>query len=787
MRARWLVPVLLAAAVLIKLALGHTYYAGEILHVQPLWFDWLPRRVNYDLIDSVGLYYPHDWLYNRMLHEGRLLLWNPYNFCGQPIYPNGASAYLYPPKLLLHAVLSATWAHDLYLFLHLVGMGVFFQRWMRALGLSTEAARVGAAAWMLNGFVQTWLQSEYSVTFGCWLPLLFERLWVGLGKGPVQGRPLIHATLILGLMGYAGHAQFIAHMLMMGAAWTLCLVVRGGRRRKLWLAALPVVFPLFLMAPQMLPILELSRRCERPPIPLEHQIQCFQNLLWTAPLASVCPDVWGSLPDGFAWRHISRRGSWVQLESAGFVGICGLICFSLSRFQRHRPGWKPLTVLWLLFLFVPPTPLYRLVCLLIPPLAKTMATRWLFSWLFLTCTHIGFGAESLREGRPVLREARLIGFVMLMWGAALLALALHRPDWGRVARWGISHDLVRFPYRETFSSEPAYVQAVQQALADFYAPTSPVLLLPLVGLLGSAVLLWRWRPARMPALLALLCTELLLFSWKFNTTVPRSEFFTRPPVTSSCSSLQPGARCLSLGVVRPNTGLPLGLTDVGGQDSLYSKVLENFFSCWETGDPGATRYKDLVFPLTALPAGMLDAAAVGWVLTYPNVQLPPEEFTLVDRQQNGIQLYRRNHVTAVAYVTRLARPARDLFSDLKELRVGTDRPRIEGSGPESEGANEMLPAEILRWAPGEWRLRVHGPGWLVVRETFDPGWQATVDGAPVTIRHAEAVFQAISLPPGDHEVRLSYVPVGVGFGLILALLGGSVLALLAWREGFVRT
>jgi hypothetical protein len=66
---------------------------------------------------------------------------------------------------------------------------------------------------------------------------------------------------------------------------------------------------------------------------------------------------------------------------------------------------------------------------------------------------------------------------------------------------------------------------------------------------------------------------------------------------------------------------------------------------------------------------------------------------------------------------------------------------------------------------------------LVFAEHFDPGWRATMDGKAAAVVEADLAALAVHVPPGEHEVRLRFWPVGLTAGLccslatILALLG----------------
>jgi hypothetical protein len=78
------------------------------------------------------------------------------------------------------------------------------------------------------------------------------------------------------------------------------------------------------------------------------------------------------------------------------------------------------------------------------------------------------------------------------------------------------------------------------------------------------------------------------------------------------------------------------------------------------------------------------------------------------------------------------------------------------------------------------------PAYLLLTDTFDPGWSATVDGKPATIRPAYAAFRAIFLPIGKHRVVFTYEPAGFREGLALTVVGLiAILACLAWPKTIV--
>ena len=75
--------------------------------------------------------------------------------------------------------------------------------------------------------------------------------------------------------------------------------------------------------------------------------------------------------------------------------------------------------------------------------------------------------------------------------------------------------------------------------------------------------------------------------------------------------------------------------------------------------------------------------------------------------------------------------------------------------------------------PGRAMLVVSGDQEIsvVVRQTFDPGWRATVDGRAVAIEPYLGALLRVRVPEGIHRVALVYDPIEVRVGLFLSIFG----------------
>jgi hypothetical protein len=59
---------------------------------------------------------------------------------------------------------------------------------------------------------------------------------------------------------------------------------------------------------------------------------------------------------------------------------------------------------------------------------------------------------------------------------------------------------------------------------------------------------------------------------------------------------------------------------------------------------------------------------------------------------------------------------------------------------------------------------------VVVRNAWDGGWSATVDGRPVPVLRTDYFLQGVPIPAGTHEIRLTYRDPMIGRGLALSAL-----------------
>ena len=69
----------------------------------------------------------------------------------------------------------------------------------------------------------------------------------------------------------------------------------------------------------------------------------------------------------------------------------------------------------------------------------------------------------------------------------------------------------------------------------------------------------------------------------------------------------------------------------------------------------------------------------------------------------------------------------------------------------------------------------------MVRNAYDPHWQATVDGRPVPVLRADYFLQGIPVGAGRHAILLTYRDPSIDLGLagsavvVVVILGAAIL------------
>ncbi|MBI3186181.1 MAG: hypothetical protein HYZ28_28930 [Myxococcales bacterium] len=134
-------------------------------------------------------------------------------------------------------------------------------------------------------------------------------------------------------------------------------------------------------------------------------------------------------------------------------------------------------------------------------------------------------------------------------------------------------------------------------------------------------------------------------------------------------------------------------------------------------------------------------------------------------------------------------PRRPVLGQTLALGAGDGAAAVEGIGPAKARAlaspGPLAKAELAEDEAHSVALRASTPveALLVLRDTWYPGWEATVDGVDVPIYRVNGNFRGLVVPAGEHLVRFVYRPRTVyAAGAVSALSTGAMLVLAALRR-----
>ncbi len=93
--------------------------------------------------------------------------------------------------------------------------------------------------------------------------------------------------------------------------------------------------------------------------------------------------------------------------------------------------------------------------------------------------------------------------------------------------------------------------------------------------------------------------------------------------------------------------------------------------------------------------------------------------------------------------------------------------------------------ESIKYSPNHVTIQTNqkGNGFLVLLDSYFPGWTVTVDGEERKILQANHFYRAVQLGPGRHTLEFDFYPVGFTEGLIISGISFVILILLTiyWR------
>jgi len=700
-------------------------------------------------------FYPWREMAFNALRAGRLPLWNPLAGCGAPLLANYQTAVFYPPNWL-YLIIPAEYAMGLVGMVHLIWAGLGMRAYLRRLGVDRLGQGVGAISFALSGYLVSRFGFLSITSTVPWLPWL---MWAVDGVVEAEGKRVLRGAFSLlagvaAMMLLAGHAQTAFYSLILAGAYGLWRVLgrsadadRAGKKRvMLMLMLAAVALGIAVAAVQLVPTFELMQTSQRAG-GVEREFALTYSFWPWRFLSLIAPDLFGSPARGDWW------GYGMYWEDAIYVGLLTLLLAirGVVRWLRERHTASPAVqaVPFFAVSLIPVvilalgknTPLFPFLYDHIPTFNMFQApTRWMVLAVFALCVLGAVGADRFVVSERGMFWSRL----SLAGGAAVTPIAL-------VVSRGVSGEV-----------RPS----LPDALIRLGVQVALMALLFLVW--GRAEKLARGRPAWETAALVLLALDLISAHGGLNPTLPASYYHQPSGLAETVAATAPGARTLYLpeDAYQAEFEALLDVSDLhaGGRarwDELRASLLPNLglidgVPSANNFDPLRVGHQDAL--IEALRGVRLSEAIESARRMGVGVLLAPRDLPGME------QIARAGEIRAYRVPDPWPRVA---LADCAESESGL------GCRPRSNGV-----ARIMSDMPERVAVHVEAEqaGYLLLLDTYYPGWTVKLDGQAVPLLQANSAFRAVQVPAGEHEIIFAYRPVSLLAGAAISGTGLLVLA-----------
>jgi hypothetical protein len=448
-------------------------------------------------------------------------------------------------------------------------------------------------------------------------------------------------------------------------------------------------------------------------------------------------------------------------ERTGYMGILPLLLAAYAVFCRRDPFTKFFSAAILVALMVvfgiPPFPILTSH---LPVLDDINNTRLLLFAAFGVAVLAGFGWDVFIQPDNRKKIIRVTAGFLIVIGGLLGILG-----WNVAAKF---HTLD--------AAHRVYVSG------QFLIPLGSLIVAGMVFLKLPSVGKW----FRLLLVLGWTAVDLFTFASGYNPAITRDRYYPKAPAIQWLQQDKSVFRVFGLRyALVTDTASMYGLSDARGMDFMGVRRYEELITgaagnFWFYRDapqlPESFRLLNVKYVLSSKPSFQND-----------------RDFELV--YTNGVNIYRYKKCLPRALPVFdcevksppeiLAAVRMPTFDPAKTLLLDQS-PEISPvrNAPPDSAAN--APVEITSYQPDEVKITADmpRPGFLLLLDTYFPGWTATVDGRQTKIYRADYDFRAVALPAGKSSVTFSYRPLSFYLGLwisVFTILALGLILVWTWR------
>ncbi len=763
--------------------------------------------------DTALYYYPLFDFYARALQSGQSFLWVPGMLSGFPAYASQVAGFLDPFNLVIFSFFDGFTGTHIRIFFDIVLTFTFSYLASRSLGISrTASALVGPS--FLIAFHTRFISNPLIANTLFLVPLLMY-VASGVLDSTLRKRSAI-ALLGLGVGStlLAGYTQIVLYALLAAGVYTIVRILLEKRESfrsivaKGWVICAGIACGILIGLPFIIPALSL--------LPQSARSESVSYADATRKVVALGDFALIAVPDHFYIPYVTAGRKPLYVGALWNLFAIAALAYVATRFARKkyvpfnesRLAAVGVTALFLLLCSVAYSPLYYLLSKL--PLFELFRFPYRFMYVgaFFLALLGAFGFDRfaifLRE-----RTVRVVLYVALACYAALLGFIiisniLSERIGGTVAEWvhTIASAAGLYSLLGMSKGSEHYAGAIERGISAYRELLSfsdmNILLPTLVLGLSVATMLAFMRQRisneafRRSALIVSCATVLMIpvlryeqfyhpenagaaphlaLDYANENDVREYRFYSFlanaavsnaiPPQYKLSEKEMDAVKKLTVRAGVPNYHLHHGMKSIDGYDQF--ETTDMLTAMEAVGGElyagyGAGTYEERTQRLLANPGvlAMMGAKYVisGVELRHPRLVLRGEE--RITDYNLLLRLYEVANPYPIVYMPRVVygEPHENfmsLYASSSRAFEGEVYLDCELCSKSGGGVIENHIAQN-----GLHVVDVKGGGYLVLSESYLPGWVASIDGEPVSIVRANGLFMAVYVPSGNHRVRFEY-------------------------------
>ena len=747
------------------------------------------------------------------LAKGILPLWNPYIYGGTPFVGGLQSAIFYPLNLI-YLIFPIHVAINYSIILHVFLSGVFTYLYLRFIKLNPQSkvrnpqlysGRLSRTSCLVSSIIFMFCAPQIFHVYPGHLPNLCTMIWLPLIllflELFIRSRNFLYAFfggVAVAFNILAGHPQYFFYTAIAVVVYFIIRIIQEFREHRNWkyvghhAAGIFIIYTIgvLLTAIQLLPAFEMIKHSARQSLSYE-----WVGQFSFAPenfITLFIPEFFG---DSLKTPYWGRYYLW---EMSLYVGIIPLMLCAIASFYNRNKFTKTFLIMALITAILALgkfTPLFKILYTIVPGFNMFRGnSKFILIVAFSLSVLSGFGFEYLQNNivnnnpfLPGSKKKKLPAFLYITMSAVaaislfLLVFFLFRAGYGS---W---HGIINKIYLlgDRYTTLPNLKDTGFLSATFAIATKSAVKFIILMIL--SLLVIGLWTNGRLkrqiiiPITLALIFGDLWFFGNQYMATFDSRQCFWDKEMTNIMKDNPATSRITTVGHFELNQGMAHDISNIGGYDANVIKEYSEFINLSD-GKPLDT--PNIVMEVRQI-SKLTNLLNLKYLLLPANVRI--EHPTIKPVFHNSkYALFDNTQAIPRTFIVHEAKTLSGRDAIFKELasaefnplkHVILEEPSSLSRSISSENYQQEPNPTIVEYSPNRVTIKatLSDDGYLVLGDTFYPGWNAYVDGKKRRVLKTDYILRSVFLEKGDHIVKFIYEPKSFTIGMIISLTSMIIL------------